>query len=146
MTKYFGIGVFHSLRETNIGTLWRSAYQLGASFIFTVGRRYQKQCSDTCSTINQIPCYHYLTLEDFLRNIPIGCELIGIETNGTNIEKFYHPQKCIYLLGAEDSGLSKEAMQKCQKIITLPSVRIPSYNVSVAGALVMFHRHLQGVK
>lgn len=33
---FFGIGVYQIKRSENIGTLWRSAYILGASFIFTI--------------------------------------------------------------------------------------------------------------
>ena len=41
---YFEIGVYHPKKEVNIGTLWRTAYQLGASVIFTIGL---KDCSDS---------------------------------------------------------------------------------------------------
>lgn len=34
---YFAIGIYHPKTEMNMGTLWRSAYQLGASYIFTIG-------------------------------------------------------------------------------------------------------------
>ena len=37
---YFGVGIVNGKSEANQGTLWRSAYQLGASFIFTVGARF----------------------------------------------------------------------------------------------------------
>ncbi len=36
---YFEIGIFHPKTKENIGTLWRSAYQLGAAGIFTIGKR-----------------------------------------------------------------------------------------------------------
>ena len=47
---YFGIGVFHGKNEQNIGTLWRSANIMGADFIFTIGKRYSRQCTDTMKT------------------------------------------------------------------------------------------------
>eukprot|EP01047_Picozoa_sp_COSAG01_P129466 COSAG01_NODE_58919_length_303_cov_0.759804_1_plen_52_part_10 len=34
---FFGIGIVHGKSRANQGTLWRSAYQLGAAFTFTVG-------------------------------------------------------------------------------------------------------------
>jgi len=46
---YFEIGVYGAKRETNVGTLWHSAYQLGASGIFVIGRRYQKQSRERIS-------------------------------------------------------------------------------------------------
>jgi len=29
--SYFGIGIYQGKTESNVGTLWRSAYQLGAA-------------------------------------------------------------------------------------------------------------------
>ena len=39
---FFGIGIVAGKTAGNIGTLWRSAYQLGASFTFTIGARHAK--------------------------------------------------------------------------------------------------------
>ena len=36
MSGYFEIGIYNGKTEVNMGTLWRSAYQLGASGIFIV--------------------------------------------------------------------------------------------------------------
>ena len=38
--SYFEIGIFHTKTEQNVGTLWRSAFQLGAAGVFTIGKRY----------------------------------------------------------------------------------------------------------
>ncbi len=40
---YFGIGIYQAKRFENVGVLWRGAYQLGASYIFTIGKRYRRQ-------------------------------------------------------------------------------------------------------
>jgi tRNA G18 (ribose-2'-O)-methylase SpoU len=58
-----------------------------------------------------------------------------------NILDFDHPQRCIYLLGTEDTGLSAEALERCDHIIKLPGAR--SMNVSVAGALVLYDRYFK---
>ena len=47
MRGYFGIGIQNAKTDENIGTLWRSAFIMGASFIFTIGKRYKKQATDT---------------------------------------------------------------------------------------------------
>lgn len=44
---FFGIGIFRGKVEMNHGTLWRTAYQLGASFVFSLGARFEKQSTDT---------------------------------------------------------------------------------------------------
>lgn len=137
---FFEIGIYHNKTETNIGTLWRSAYQLGASGIFTIGRRYKQQSSDTCKAWRHIPLRHYETLEDLLYARPYNCPIIGVETNGEDIQSFEHPFRCIYLLGAEDHGLSQEAINSCQQLVSLPSKRSESFNVSVAGSIIMYDR------
>ena len=65
-----GIGICHKKSEVNIGTLFRSAWQLGASFIFTVGRRYKKQSSDTVNAVMKMPYYDYTDIEHLYSNLP----------------------------------------------------------------------------
>lgn len=140
MRGFFEIGVFHPKHEVNIGTLWRSAFQLGASGIFTIGRRYQKQSSDTPATVRHIPMRNYENWEQFNDNRPHGAILIGVETSGYHLSNFCHPERAIYLLGAEDHGLPDEILAHCQIVIGIESVRLLSYNVAIAGSIVMWHR------
>ena len=56
---FFGIGIVGAKHEANVGTLWRGAWQLGASFIFTVGARFKEQASDTTSAWQQIPHFKH---------------------------------------------------------------------------------------
>lgn len=137
---FFGIGILNTKTEVNVGTLWRSANLMGASFIFTIGRRYKKQVSDTLKTWRHIPLFNFDSFEDFQKTIPYDCQLVGIEMDEKSvpIKTFIHPERVIYLLGAEDHGLTKEAIHKCQKLIYLPGRM--SMNVAVAGSIVMFDR------
>lgn len=141
MSGYFEIGIFHTKAAQNVGTLWRSAWQLGAAGVFTIGRRYNKMASDTYNTANNIPLRHFLTFDDFLTQRPIGAVLVGVEMGGIKLSEFKHPRNAIYLLGAEDNGLPPNIMQQCNQIVSLEAIRQPSYNVAVAGSLVMYHRH-----
>lgn len=140
MRGYFGIGVYQPKTATNIGTLWRSAYQLGAAFIFTIGRRYSQQASDTVAALRHVPLYNYETWEQFLSSRPIACQLVAIEMGGRDLCRVVHPQACIYLLGAEDNGLPPTILTQCQMTLSIPSVRTNSYNVAVAGSIVMYDR------
>ncbi len=139
MRGYFGIGIFHTKTETNVGTLWRSASQLGAAFVFTIGRRYKTQASDTMKTERYTPLYHYEDFAHFESNRPMGAELVGVELDARAkpIPGFAHPQRAIYLLGAEDHGLPPEIMAKCQRLVVLKG---GSFNVAVAGSIVMYDR------
>ncbi len=141
MSDYFGIGIESIKNGSNIGTLWRSAFIYGASFIFTINHRYHKQGSDTTKTWHSIPLFHYDTIDDLI--IPYGCKLIGIEIiNGCKkLSTYKHPKRCIYLLGPEDGSLSKSAISKCDDIVQIDGGDI-CLNVSTAGSIVMWHRKI----
>ena len=140
MRGYFGIGIYHPKHEVNVGTLWRSAYQLGASFVFTIGQRYSKQASDTPKVWRHIPLMEYSSWDDFREHIPYNCMPIAIEVGGHRLSNFVHPERAIYIPGAEDHGLPEEVRQVCTQTISIESVRLQSFNVSMAGSIVMYDR------
>lgn len=142
VNEFFGIGIQNGKTPENLGVLWRSAQNLGASFIFTIGNRYAKQACDTHNAVKSMPYYHYETFDDFFNNIPKGARLVGIELTdkAEPLEGFYHPRRCVYLLGAEDHGLSKQAIEKAHFLVKFKSKL--SLNVSVAGSIVMYDRGL----
>ena len=137
---FCAIGFENIKKECNCGTLWRSAGILGASFIFTIGRRYTEQRSDTAKTWRNIPLYHYEDLDHFCKSLPRSCRLVGIEMDkkAIPIKKYSHLSRVAYMLGAEDFGLTRKAIEKCDHLISLPGET--SLNVSTAGSIVLFDR------
>lgn len=140
VNEFFGIGIQNGKTPENLGVLWRSAQNLGASFIFTIGNRYAKQACDTHNAVKSMPYFHYETFDDFFDNLPKGARLVGVELTGeaVDLETFHHPRRCVYLLGAEDHGLSKQAIEKSHFLVKFNSQL--SLNVSVAGSIVMYDR------
>ena len=126
----------------NLGTLWRSAFNFGASFIFTIGKRYKKQASDTIKAIKHIRLYEYLTYEDFYKSMPKNCVLVMVEQTqeATNLKDFTHPERAIYLLGAEDNGLPERIMKDHPKIYVDTPMCL---NVAVAGSIIMYDRSIK---
>lgn len=137
---YFGIGILHNKSVVNVGTLWRSAKILGADFIFTIGKRYEGQSTDTAFTHKHIPLYSYSSWEHFKQNIPYGCHITAIETgeNHVLLSEYSHRQSCIYLLGAEDEGIPDYILAECDDVVKLEGEF--SFNVAVAGSIVMYDR------
>ncbi|MCP4665140.1 MAG: RNA methyltransferase [Deltaproteobacteria bacterium] len=137
---FFGIGCFNMKFEENYGTLFRTAYTFGASYIFLIGNRFKKQASDTCKSWKNIPLFEYETFEDFKKNTPYKANIIGVELTdeATKIKNFKHPLNAVYLLGAEDIGLSENIIKQCDKTVVLPGDW--SLNVAVAGSIVLFDR------
>lgn len=137
---FFGIGVFNSGDEQNIGTLWRTAYILGASFIFTINHRYKKQSSDVTKAWSKIPLYHYKDFEDFRSSIPYAASIVAVEMvdSAEPLAEFKHPERSVYLLGNEASGIPPVLLEQCHACIYLPGAY--SLNVAVAGSLVIYDR------
>jgi tRNA(Leu) C34 or U34 (ribose-2'-O)-methylase TrmL len=137
---FFGIGIYHTKTETNVGTLWRSAYNFGASFIFTIGKRYKYQSSDTVKTWNKIPLYHYIDYGEFKKNVPYSTQIVAIEQNSKSrsLLLFQHHHQCIYLLGAEDRGIPGSILEDIKHIVHIDTLMC--LNVSVAGSIVMYDR------
>lgn len=146
--SYFGIGVIGAKYEANVGSLWRSAHLLGADLIFTIGQRYKQQATDTSKATTWIPLLQFDSLADFLRAVGPNDRLIGIELGGTPLRDLRHPKQGYYLLGAEDAGLSPDAMAACSAsggLVSIEAVRPFSYNVAIAGSIVMYDRLIKGL-
>lgn len=137
----FAIGIENNKTSANLGILLRSAYNFNASLIFTIGKRYKRMDTDTPNTLRHIPILHFQTWDD--ARFPINWIPIGIEITEDAIElsKFEHPRAAVYILGAEDGNLSKEALKRCKSIIYIPSKRC--LNVAIAGSIVLYDRSIK---
>ena len=145
MRGFFEIGILQGKNEDNLGSLWRSANIMGCNGIFTIGKRYpKKHPTDTMNTPKHIPLREFNTFDDFFLSIPRDTKLVGIELveSAKNIFHFKHPERAIYLLGAEDHGLSEKRLLQCDEIIKIPFYK-NSMNVAVTGSLVMYDRILK---
>ena len=137
---YYGVAVYHPKIRVNVGTLWRTANLFGGAFMATIGRRYKKQPSDTMDSPKHIPLYNYLTFDDFYNHLPHDCKLVGVELvdKAIDLYGFSHPERAVYLLGAEDHGIPTNVLERCHTVIKLRGTH--SMNVSVAGSIVIYHR------
>lgn len=138
---YCGIGVYNIKSQVNVGTLWRSAFCLGASFIFTIGQRIKKQASDTTKSYRHVPLFEYIDWEDFDKHSPYDCQRIAVELtdDATPLERFIHPDSAVYILGPEDGDLPLTVLNSCQHTIRFSSTFC--LNVAVAGSIVLYDRN-----
>ena len=144
MRGYFGVGIYQPKHSVNIGTLWRTAFSLGAAFIFSIGNRLKYQASDVPKTYRHVPLFRYKSIDEFInQGIPYNCQLVGIEMHkeSRSLKNFVHPERAIYILGAEDSGLHIDIIKHCTNIIQLPGKTC--LNVAVAGSIVLMDRELK---
>lgn len=145
---FFAIGIYHPKTEQNIGTLMRSAYLYDAAYVFTIGRRYTRQASDTPNATLHVPMFHYETFEDFTRGgLPYGAPLVGVELDdrSESLVDYAHPTRAIYLLGAEDNGLPRHVIDACHAIVQIPTPKPQSMNVATAGTVILHDRYAKSL-
>jgi tRNA G18 (ribose-2'-O)-methylase SpoU len=145
---FHAIGVYHPKTELNVGSLWRSAHLYGAAFVFTVGRRYEKQASDTTRTMNHTPLFHFADITDLVEHLPYSCPLVGAEItpDAVPLAGFVHPERAAYLLGAEDHGLPPAVIGRCHRIVRVEAQEPESMNVACAGSVLLWHRHTASLR
>jgi len=137
---YYGIGCINLSDNVNIGSLFRTAQFMGASYVYTVGNSYVKQKSDTGKSWRNMPCFHYENMTGFLRGLPKACKLVGVEISDDSISlpEFKHPESAIYLLGNESEGLPTKVMEICDSVVHILSIHC--LNVAIAGSIVVYDR------
>ena len=67
-------------------------------------------------------------------------ELIELTDDAVMLPTFRHPPQAAYILGPEKGNLSDETLARCAHVVKIPTKFC--INVSLAGALVMYDRHL----
>lgn len=140
---FFGIGVYGSKTVSNVGTLWRSAYAMGASYIFTIGRRWPQQASDTVKAWRHVPYLEFSDMDDFIDHLPLANIPIAVEfgVDARPLPNFTHPERAAYILGAEDTGIPAAALSRCAHTVYIPTS--VCLNVAVAGSIIMYDRRLK---
>lgn len=141
MRGYFGIGVEEITKPMNVGSLFRTAHAFGASFVFTIDAKYERddaELSDTSRTAQQVPLHEFATVGTL--RLPRDCTLVGVEItdDAELLPSFRHPRCAAYVLGAERGGLSPELVNACDQLVKIPTKF--SVNLAVAGAIVMYDR------
>lgn len=140
---YVGIGIFEPKTSENVGTLLRSAHAFDADFTFTIGAKgLYRQSSNTTKSQRHVPHYEYRDFEEFERCLPVEHRLVAVETDGTPLSIIDHPERAVYLLGNESTGLPDWVLQKCGLHVSIAADFC--LNVAVAGSIVLFDRSRKG--
>ncbi len=137
----------------NVAALSRSADGLGIEKInlyytynkFPDMKRNGKKSSSTAN--KWIIFDQILDLKKFVKERKKkGYTFIGAKAvkGAKNLLSYKFPKKCIVILGSESKGLSKEIEEICDDFVFIPMLgMVESYNVSVAGGLIMYELYKQ---
>lgn len=138
---YWGIGVYHPKKEHNFGTILRNAYAFGASFVYTVGPRFRLQAADTARAWRHVPVFRYDNVDDLQAHLPYSCSLVGVEIveEAIYLPRFSHPERACYLLGAEDYGLPRDVIARCEHAVRIPGAAY-CLNLATAATIIMYDR------
>jgi len=140
MRGFFGIGIYNPKMDVNVGGLYRHAFNFGAAYAFIIGGRYRRTAADTVAAARHLPVFEFKDTESFFNSIPVGAVVCGVELDdgAELLDDFMHPQRAVYLLGAEDTGLDEATMRRCDRLIRINTHY--SMNVASAAAIVMYDR------
>jgi len=132
----------------NIGSIFRTADAAGIDKIYLTGYSgrpdRQPQIAKTALGAEKSVAweYHYHTwqvIEDLKKQ---GFQIIALEQTKTSIDyrKYKPQQKVALLVGNEKTGLSKQILKRCDKIIHLPMKgQKESLNVAVAFGIISYY-------
>lgn len=75
-----------------------------------------------------------------------SCDVFVLETNSANsLSNFSAPERCVYVLGNESEGVSREIQALASNGLSIPMGNgVESLNVSIAAALLAFRGVLKG--
>lgn len=138
---YFGIGIYNPKIESNMGMLMRSAFAFGADFVFTIGKRYEHEATDTPWTNLHVPTFNYSDIDDFFKHVPTECPVVAVElaNNARKLTGYCHLERACYLLGAEDSGIPEDILKRCDHTVIIPHTKM-CLNVAMTGNIILWDR------
>ena len=115
---------------------------LGAAYIFTIGSR--EHMGEVGRHVQGMEKRAGVPLRELVELLFICAILHSMGGSRgrrhTPLDEFEHPERAIYLLGAEDAGLPASVVRACHCCVSLDAVRACGYNVSVAGSIVLYDR------
>lgn len=139
----------------NLGAVLRTAWLMGGAAVLTPERR-SAQLSPAVSKVAQGGSEHIPVVSDG----PLNQQLQDLKEHGFWVIGLSHkakqtifqlkvPEKVVWVLGSESSGLRKSVEGACDDFVSIPQAAVDaSYNVSVAAAIALSEtfrqRHAEG--
>jgi len=140
MRGYSVIALNNPKCRANVGGAFRAASVFGASLIIVAGERYKRfphSPADTPKAWRHIPM---IEADHVLDVVPHRCWIVGVEigVKAISLPEFTHPERALYVFGAEDETLGSEILDRCHHVVTIPTKT--SLNLAAAVNVVLYDR------
>lgn len=134
----------------NFGAIARSAWCMGAHAVITsftntaqINRMAMKASAGALHHIPVCKEYSLRRAVEFLKYNGLKLYATHVE-NGVTIDRVDFKEPCAIIIGAEDTGVSHELLEKCNQRIHIPMQRqFDSLNVSVSTGIVLYEAQKQ---
>lgn len=137
---YCGIGLHNPKTPANVGSALRAAQVYEAAFVIVQGRRFKPGSTDTMKAYRHLP---YTSASDLMEAIPYACVPVAVELTSASSSLFTytHPERAIYIFGAEDATLGNQVLNRCRDIVQIPS--IGCMNLAACVNVVLYDRAMK---
>jgi tRNA(Leu) C34 or U34 (ribose-2'-O)-methylase TrmL len=124
----------------NVGGALRAAHCFGASLVVVGGPRRTTLLRHQCNTTKAWRHIPTLWVEDVFEALPFDCVPVAVEflADATPLPDFVHPERAFYVFGAEDATLGKRVLDRCARIIVVPTVSC--LNLAATANVVLYDR------
>ncbi|MBN1617854.1 23S rRNA (guanosine(2251)-2'-O)-methyltransferase RlmB [Candidatus Dojkabacteria bacterium] len=132
----------------NIGALLRTAYASGVTAV-VVSKKKDRFLTEDVTRISmgaseRVPIVQ-MNLFDAIKQLQdFGVCVLGVDMDGEDYFTADLKGDIALVLGAEDEGISKRIIEKCDRLVRIPMEEgIGSLNVSASGAVLMYEKKRQ---
>jgi len=138
MRGYAIIALDNPKTSINIGSVLRCGYNFGVASVIVSGhRRYHRAPTDTVRGHSHLPLFH---VDDFHSAIPFDCIPVAVDLveGATSLIEYKHPERAMYIFGAEDATLGKRILSFCRDVVYIPTNHC--MNLAATVHVVMYDR------
>lgn len=123
MRGFFILGLDNPKTPENIGGAIRAAYCYGASSVVISGHRASRGIKHATNTQRGERHMPVVAADDVLAFRPFGTQVVAIDLlpGATELPDFVHPERAIYVFGAEDNTLGHRLTSRAQHIVMVPT-------------------------
>ena len=134
--------------HTNVGAIFRAVAGLGADAVLVTPRcadpLYRRSVRVSMGTVLQVPWTRlpeWPEARAILREAGFHIAAMALADDAVSLREFaaHQPEKIALVFGSEGDGLSSQALEACDTIVTIPMLHgVDSLNVASASAVALY--------